>query len=186
MIEHVYRRASAARSIESVLVATDVASRGLHIENVTHVAHPGNGSLDPRTLRSNASTIENIRLWAPDVLRNVYLNLQRIKQYYQFVSPADADRYTIGGRPQHLMIGTREISPNGLTSEAKTWVNTHLFYTHGYGVVSSDEDPVADSGIFFAETVRQEVWCSVHGQDAGGSHLRIGPGVQPPSDLLHL
>src|SRR5207249_1035780 len=76
----------------------------------------------------------------------VYLNLRRTKQYYKFVSPADVDRYVIDNQMNQVMIAAREISPSGLSAEAKTWLNTHLFYTHGYGVVVSSADGVVRQG----------------------------------------
>jgi len=121
------------------------------------------GTLDVRDVVTYHDTIDNIRVWAPDVLQAVYLNLQRGKQYYQFPSPADTDRYNIDAPrpascrqtycddvglfvPHQFMIAAREISPSGLSPDAQTWVNTHLFYTHGYGVVASRADDVVSQG----------------------------------------
>ncbi len=117
------------------------------IQAVQRRAHPGAGTIDAQTVARNDETIDNIRLWSPGVLQSVYANLQRVKRYYQFVSPADADRYDIDGASREIMIGAREISPNGLSSDAKTWVNTHLFYTHGYGVVANRVEEISPAGL---------------------------------------
>ena len=44
------------------------------------------------------------------------------------------------------MLAAREISTAGLAASAQTWINTHLFYTHGYGVVASRVDRVTTEG----------------------------------------
>ena len=116
------------------------------LEGVTTQQYPTSGSLDLGSAVANRDVIGNVRVWAPDVLQSVYLNLQRGKQYYQFVSPADTDRYGVAGSLQQLMIAAREISPNGLSPDAKTWVNTHLFYTHGYAAVASRAAGVVNQG----------------------------------------
>ncbi|MFY9585818.1 MAG: UPF0182 family protein [Actinomycetota bacterium] len=130
-------------SIQRNIVATRAA---FGIDAVQHHTHPGVGTVDARTVARDEATLDNIRLWSPDVLRSVYANLQRVKRYYQFVSPADVDRYEIDGTSRELTIGAREISPNGLSPDAKTWVNTHLFYTHGYGAVANGVEEVAPPG----------------------------------------
>ena len=127
------------RNIEATRVAYGLST-------IESVPYPATGSLEPAELAQHQATIENVRLWDPEVLQSVYQNLQRIKQYYRFVSPADEDRYPIDGRMRAVMIAEREISVGGLGESAKTWVNTHLFYTHGYGIVVSSAVGVASGG----------------------------------------
>ncbi|MCA1832139.1 MAG: UPF0182 family protein [Actinomycetota bacterium] len=103
-------------------------------------------TIDRRSLDASAAMLRNIRLWSPDVLQRVYLNLQRIKQYYTFRSPADVDRYETADGVRQLMLAAREVSPNGLSPDARTWVNTHLFYTHGYAAVASSAGGIAVQG----------------------------------------
>src|SRR5205823_6034036 len=73
-------------------------------------------------------------------------SLQRIKQYYEFFGVADVDRYQFASAERQVMIAAREIYPAGLSSGAQTWLNTHLVYTHGYGVVASRVDRVTGEG----------------------------------------
>ena len=40
----------------------------------------------------------------------------------------------INGKPQQVMLSPRELDTNELSSEAQTWINKHLIYTHGYGL----------------------------------------------------
>jgi len=136
----------------------DATRTAYNLGAIVPVSYPNSVPITRRSLLKDAETVRNIRVWAPDVLQTVYLNLQRGKQYYRFVSPADTDRYNASlficdghGCPdihasEQVMVGAREISPNGLSTEAKTWVNTHLFYTHGYGIVASSAGAVIRQG----------------------------------------
>jgi uncharacterized membrane protein (UPF0182 family) len=123
----------------------DATRSAYQLDKIKSVPFSATGKLNSSDVRNNASTIQNIRLWDPAVLRSVYVNLQRIKQYYEFTN-VDVDRYRFDGAERQVMVSAREISPDGLSSEAKTWLNTHLFYTHGYGVVASRVDRVVGQG----------------------------------------
>jgi uncharacterized protein len=103
-------------------------------------------TLDAKDIESNRPTVENIRLWSPDVLKDTYTQLQRITQYYEFLD-VDVDRYAgIAGLPRQVMLSAREVSQNGLPGSARTWLNNHLVYTHGFGVVASRVDRVIGEG----------------------------------------
>jgi uncharacterized protein len=97
-------------------------------------------------LEANSDTIDNIRLWRPDVLRSVYDQIQRIQPYYEF-SDVDVDRYDIGGEARRVvMVSAREVSQNGIPGGGGTWQNKHLVYTHGYGSVASPVNTVTSEG----------------------------------------
>ncbi|HVL33626.1 MAG TPA: UPF0182 family protein [Actinomycetota bacterium] len=101
--------------------------------------------LEPRDINVNNRTIENVRLWDTNVLQDVYLSLQRVKQYYEFLD-VDVDRYQFPDGLRQVMLSAREIYPAGLSADAQTWLNTHLVYTHGYGVTASRVDRVTTAG----------------------------------------
>jgi uncharacterized membrane protein (UPF0182 family) len=84
----------------------------------------------------NQAIVENLRLWDYRPLRDTYSQLQEIRLYYNFAD-VDVDRYTVNGRYRQVMVAAREMNVDALTPTAKTWVNLHLKYTHGYGVVMS-------------------------------------------------
>ncbi|MGH2829237.1 MAG: UPF0182 family protein, partial [Actinomycetota bacterium] len=86
-----------------------------------------------------------IRLWSPDLLAQAYTQLQRLTSYYEFLN-VDIDRYKIGGTTRQVMLAPREVAPAGLLGQAKTWVNNHLVYTHGFGVVASRVDRATGEG----------------------------------------
>src|SRR5699024_6451828 len=58
----------------------------------------------------------------------------------------DIDRYEIDGNYEQVFISARELSTDDLPSQAKTWVNRKLRYTHGYGVAMSHVNKVTKQG----------------------------------------
>ncbi|HHW10331.1 MAG TPA: UPF0182 family protein [Firmicutes bacterium] len=95
-------------------------------------------------LRENEVTIRNIRLWDWSSLLQAYRQLQEFKTYYSFVD-VDVDRYTIGGVYSQVMLAAREMDTYGLPSP--NWINQHLQYTHGYGVVVSPVNRTTSEGL---------------------------------------
>ena len=47
------------------------------------------------------------------------------------------DRYLVNGVYRQTMLAPRELNVAGLPSQAQTWVNQHITYTHGYGAAVS-------------------------------------------------
>jgi len=94
---------------------------------------------------ANEATIENIRLWRPEILRESFQSLQRIRQYYDFPD-IDVDRYETADGPRLLMVSPREIVQSGIPTGGRTWTNEHLTYTHGYGVVAAQVNTATSEG----------------------------------------
>src|SRR5208283_5677047 len=65
-----------------------------------------------------------------------YAQLQEIRTYYRFLD-VDVDRYHLGDSYQQVTLAARELDPSLLSANAQTWVNLHLLFTHGNGVVMS-------------------------------------------------
>src|ERR1700732_4297897 len=89
-----------------------------------------------KTLEANKATIENIRLWDWLPLSDTYAQLQEIRTYYKF-HDFDVDRYWLDGSYQSVMLSARELRSSLLPPNAQTWVNRHVLFTHGNGVVMS-------------------------------------------------
>lgn len=100
--------------------------------------------LNANDVRDASATISNVRLWDPSIVVQSYKQLQEIRFYYDF-KDVDIDRYTIDGTLQQVLISAREMNVDQLSDQAKTWLNQHLVYTHGYGAVVSPVNS-ADSG----------------------------------------
>ncbi|MBN1138269.1 MAG: UPF0182 family protein [Anaerolineae bacterium] len=100
----------------------------------------------PLDLEANESTIRNIRLWDYRPLGRTYSQLQAIRLYYTF-NDVDIDRYRLGGDYRQVTLSAREINHDELSEAAQTWLNRHLIYTHGSGVVLSPVNEVGDEGL---------------------------------------
>ncbi len=79
-------------------------------------------------------TLRNIPVWDRELLDEVYTQFQSFHQYYTFPD-VDVDRYTVRGVYQQVYLAARELSTDGLPEAARNWINRHLQYTHGYGIV---------------------------------------------------
>lgn len=89
---------------------------------------------------------QSIRLWDYRPLLDAYQQLQALRQYYHFVD-VDVDRYTINGAERPVMLSARELDAARLPREARTWLNLHLFYTHGFGAVLTPVGGVTGEGL---------------------------------------
>lgn len=107
---------------------------------------PVKTTLSEQDIAQNSATINNIRLWDYRPIKDTYNQKQSIRQYYDFVD-IDVDRYLIDGDYRQVLLGARELSPEKLTSEAQTWVNRRLQFTHGYGVALSPTNEVSEQGL---------------------------------------
>jgi len=115
------------------------------LSDINTQIHAAEGILDEDTINANQGTIKNIRLWDEGPLLDIYNQIQFFRLYYDF-REITSDRYTIDGEKQQVMLAAREISPEKLDESARTWVNEHLVYTHGYGVAASPVNEVAKDG----------------------------------------
>jgi uncharacterized membrane protein (UPF0182 family) len=106
---------------------------------------PADPTVTGEEVETAQSTIENIRLWNPDIIKASFQQLQRIQPYYEFVD-VDVDRYEVDGARRVVMISPREVRQSGIPAGGQTWQNEHLFYTHGYGVVASRVDETTTEG----------------------------------------
>jgi uncharacterized membrane protein (UPF0182 family) len=100
----------------------------------------------PSQLASEAAALPDLRLADPGVLSPAFQQLQQVKSYYRFPSVLSLDRYPVPGDPagEDMIIGVRDMS--GPPPAQASWVNTHLVYTHGYGVVAATASATAANG----------------------------------------
>jgi uncharacterized membrane protein (UPF0182 family) len=96
-------------------------------------AFPAREDLTAEDVEANADTLSNVRLWDPRIVAQSYSQLQSIRAYYDFPD-VDVDRYEIGGRKRQVLVSARELNVGLLDPKAQNWVNTHLVYTHGFGL----------------------------------------------------
>ena len=119
----------------------EFTKKAFGLNNIENVFLPINdNTISPQTIADNVETINNIRLWDHKPLLSVYKQIQLIRPYYDFID-ADVDRYQINSKSSQVLLSPREVAPEKLTEDARTWVNQKLVYTHGIGFAMS---PVTD------------------------------------------
>jgi len=143
--------------------------RGFALDGIEVKTFDPTRQLGFKDLRNNDATIRNIRLWDSRPLLETNRQLQQIRLYYEFPD-ADIDRYTIRiaraeqalegsrSRKQQVLIAARELNYEAVPSEAKTWVNEHLVYTHGYGFTLSPVNTAGPGGLpaYFVKDIGTE------------------------------
>ena len=122
------------------------------LDKIENEDFPADETLNAADLQRNDATIKNIRLWEHQPLLATYAQLQEIRTYYKFVD-VDNDRYNIDGTYRQIMLSARELSHQHLPS--RIWINEHLTYTHGYGVVFGPVNQVTPEGLpeFFIKDI---------------------------------
>ncbi len=127
-----------ARSLESTYIERNIdATRAAYgVSDVQETSYKAKTDAEPGALRNDAETTANIRILDPALVTEAFAQLEQIKQYYQFAPHLDVDRYTIDGKSQDTVIAVRELNQDGIGSSSN-WVNDHIVYTHGYGVVAA-------------------------------------------------
>jgi hypothetical protein len=122
------------------------------LNNIEDRLFPAENNLTLSDLKRNDLTIKNIRLWDHAPLLRTFAQIQEIRTYYKFID-VDNDRYTVNGEYRQVMLSPREISYAALPS--RTWVNEHLTYTHGYGVVMGPVNRITPEGLpeFFIKDI---------------------------------
>ena len=104
----------------------------------------GNETISASAVATNLPTLSNVRLWDPDpsISLQTFQKLQYIRAYYAFESVA-VDRYTVHGQVQPAIVGVRQLNSSAVPS---SWVNQHLQYTHGEGLVLAQADQATTGG----------------------------------------
>ena len=127
--------------LEKLYIERNIAltQQAYNLRQITPKPFPAEQGLTFKTLEANKATIDNIRLWDWQPLMDSYVQLQEIRTYYKF-HDVDVDRYWLDAAYQSVMLSARELKFSLLPPNAQTWVNRHVLFTHGNGVVMS---PVA-------------------------------------------
>ncbi|MBP2370727.1 UPF0182 family protein [Pseudonocardia parietis] len=130
-----------APSIERNIAATRNAF-GIGPDKVDIQPYAGDSEATPTQVRADTDTIPNIRLLDPGKLNRTFTQLQQRRNFYGFTPNLDIDRYTVNGQTQDYVIAAREIDANALVGNQQDWINRHLVYTHGNGIVAAPANQV--------------------------------------------
>jgi uncharacterized protein len=133
-----------ARETPYMLHNIAATRRAFAIDQVEKRAVSGDATLSREDIVRNAETLDNVRLWDHQPLLDTFGQLQEIRTYYDFFS-VDNDRYEIDGRYRQIMLSARELNSTSLPNA--TWINTHLTFTHGYGLTLGPVNQVTEEGL---------------------------------------
>ena len=122
--------------------------RAFNLDEIESETFNPQGELTASDIANSSSTIENVRLWDTRPILQTNRQLQQIRLYYEFLD-ADIDRYILQNNKQQVIISARELDYSAVPKRAKTWVNKHLVYTHGYGFTLSPVNQVSEGGLPF-------------------------------------
>lgn len=123
----------------------EYTQRAFGLNDVEIRDFPLEQNLTRQDIVNNEETISNIRVNDARPLKQTFNQIQGIRLYYQF-NDIDVDRYTVDGEYRQVFIAPRELNFEKLDDDAKTWLNRHLRFTHGYGVVMSPVNAVTPEG----------------------------------------
>jgi len=113
------------------------------LEDVEEREFPVSQDLTKEDLLENQDIVNNIRINDYLPIAQTYNQLQAIRLYYTF-NDVDIDRYMVDGKYTQVFLSARELDQESL--QTVTWINKHLKYTHGYGIVLSPVNAVTASG----------------------------------------
>ncbi|MGH7753837.1 MAG: UPF0182 family protein, partial [Gemmatimonadales bacterium] len=131
-------------TLETPYIQRNIASTlaGYGLDRVVERDFPGRAVTAEEVAR-NRATLENTRLWDYRPLLTAYRQLQTLRQYYNFLD-VDIDRYRLPAGQRQVMLAAREVDLQRLPDQARSWVNEHMVYTHGFGLVMSPVNRISE------------------------------------------
>jgi uncharacterized protein len=132
------------RNIQQTQIAYGITSKQVQVSS----NYPGVSTASSTTLRDAATQVAQLRVLDPNVVSQTFEQLQQERSYYSFPQTLDVDRYLLPGttQPTDVVIGARDINLSGLQPTQRNWINEHLVYTHGFGVVAAQADTANSKG----------------------------------------
>jgi uncharacterized protein len=126
---------------------------------------------------SNKGTIDNARLWDPGIMQQTYSAVQNLQTYYQ-IGDVDVDRYLVDNETRQVLIGARGLNSADLPSQS--FVNRHIIYTHGYGLIASPSNEATTDGsprYYLRNVPTQEIENGINLNDGKASQIYFGEGL---------
>ena len=124
----------------------EATQKAYNLDKVRRVDFKIDNNLTINDINQSKATVDNIRLWDWRPLLSTYRQIQEIRPYYVF-NDVDIDRYVIDGDKRQVVLAARELSTDKLQDKAKTWVNQHMVFTHGYGLAMNAVNAVTSEGL---------------------------------------
>ncbi len=134
-------------SAEAPYIEKNIAAtrKAYGLDEVVVKDYSPTGEITAADIKSNTTTVSNIPINDRKPSLEMYNSLQGIRNYYRF-DDVDVDRYTIDNTYTQVFLGAREMNNDALATDAKSWINLHTKYTHGFGVAMSPVNQVNSVG----------------------------------------
>lgn len=124
----------------------DFTRQAYGLDRIAQHEFPAEISVEAADPANNQTTLQNIRLWDWQALRDTLKQIQEIRTYYDFPD-VDIDRYAIDGQTREVMLAARELSVEKLPESSRNWINEKLIYTHGYGITMNPVNGFTPEGL---------------------------------------
>lgn len=99
----------------------------------------------PLDYAKHKALLDNVRLWDWRAFHDTISQIQPLRPYvYQ---DTDVDRYVIDGQLRQVLVAPRELQLSQIGEAGGRWINTHLIYTHGYGLVMAEANRITPDGL---------------------------------------
>ncbi len=99
----------------------------------------------PIDYNKNRALLSNVRLWDWRAFHDTLSQIQPLRPYVYY--DTDVDRYTIDGQLRQVLLSARELDIRQLAEARNHWINPHLMYTHGYGLVVAEANRITPDGL---------------------------------------
>ena len=138
-----FREAPSAATVDLSQIAHNQAATRAAFDlddDITTVPYDPPTTLTSSALVRLAKTTAQMSVIDPNKLSPTFNVEQQLQAYYGFKSTLDIGHYDIDGRSRDVALAVRELRAKGIPQPG--WVNKHLVYTHGYGIVAAVTDAV--------------------------------------------
>jgi uncharacterized membrane protein (UPF0182 family) len=134
-----FREKPSASAVELPAIAHNISAtrNAFGLSHVAITPYAATQTLRGAQLAAQAARNAQIRLLDPNQVSPTFNVRQQVQSYYGFKSTLDIDRYPLAGGTQDVALAVRELTLSGLPAGRNTWTNTHLVYTHGYGIAAA-------------------------------------------------
>ena len=120
--------------------------------------------------------LRNIPVWDAATLETVFQQMQELRSYYTFPL-VSVGRYTVAGNYQQVFLSPRELEYGNLPGDANNWINNHIIYTHGNGLVMTPASQVSGNPMtWFVRNIPAE---SQYGIEIGQPRIYYGLSEYP-------
>ncbi len=99
----------------------------------------------PINYAKHKALLDNVRLWDWRAFHDTVSQIQPLRPY--IYTDTDIDRYTIDGQIRQVLVSPRELDIRQLGDARNRWINPHLIYTHGYGIVMAEANRITPDGL---------------------------------------